>query len=238
MKKIIEIVLILTIVLSLCACGTQKSSPVEDFEYEFEDGSVVITGYTGSDLEIVIPDSIENRPVTVIGKEAFEEYDMKSVVIPESVIEIQDSAFNCCRSLEEITTSSTLQIVASNAFESTLWIEKQPEGILYLNKIVIGNKGGGDYPMELYIEDGTVAIVDNALQVSKYASSIYSSANKSEYKSIHIPESVKYIGEESVGYNDYDTIGTTRMKNFTIYGKAGSVANTYANENEFNFIEE
>ncbi len=92
------------------------TSPVEDFEYEFNDGEVEITGYIGSDLEIVVPSIIENRPVTEIGYEAFEGYDMKSIVIPDSVIEIDDRAFENCSNLSNIVFSENLELISSCAF--------------------------------------------------------------------------------------------------------------------------
>ena len=49
--------------------------------------------------------------------------------------------------------------------------------------------------------------------------------------SITIPDSVMSIGWGAFGYNDFDNI-----ENFTIYGKTGSVAETYAKENEFKFV--
>ena len=49
--------------------------------------------------------------------------------------------------------------------------------------------------------------------------------------SITIPDSVMSIGWDAFGYNDFDNI-----ENFTIYGKTGSVAETYAKENEFKFV--
>ena len=56
-------------------------------------------------------------------------------------------------------------------------------------------------------------------------------------KKINIPYSVKTIGDEAFGYicqNDEDV----KMDDFTIYGKAGTTAETYAKGNGFKFIVE
>lgn len=46
--------------------------PVEDFEYEEnEDGGITITRYIGEETEVVIPEKINEKNVTVIGKDAF-----------------------------------------------------------------------------------------------------------------------------------------------------------------------
>ncbi|MEY8391349.1 hypothetical protein D3Z36_06295 [Lachnospiraceae bacterium] len=71
-----------------------------NFEYEVnEDGnSVTITGYTGSDRDVVIPSEISKKQVTSIGDWAFAECSgLTSISIPESVTSIGDSAFSRCR---------------------------------------------------------------------------------------------------------------------------------------------
>ena len=57
-------------------------------------------------------------------------------------------------------------------------------------------------------------------------------------KKITIPNSVTWIGALSLGYNEYNYITQKRDKieDFTIYGFKGSTAETYATENDFNFI--
>ena len=47
-----------------------------------------------------------------------------------------------------------------------------------------------------------------------------------------IPDSVTSIGFEAFGYLNYDS----KAEGFTIYGKPGSEAEAYANENGFTFI--
>lgn len=53
--------------------------------------------------------------------------------------------------------------------------------------------------------------------------------------SVTIPESVKKIGENAFGYYN-GKYSTERIPNFTIYGYVGTAAETYAKENEFNFV--
>ena len=80
--------------------GIYEKKPGELYNYiENDDGTITITGYKGFDTEIVIPSEISGKKVTVIGKNdgsyTFENRDIKSVVIPESVKQINKSAFVC-----------------------------------------------------------------------------------------------------------------------------------------------
>lgn len=224
-KKSFAILLILLISIHiLIGCENPKTSPVEDFTYEFEDGNVAITGYTGKDQEIVIPDVIDNRPVTAIGEKAFEGYDLTSITIPKTVTTIGTNAFNNCNLLEEINLQGDLQQCGSyfqsthDAFARTKWYENQDEGVLYLGSTAIGYKG--TLTTEIIIKDGTKSIVD-------YAFECYSTT------SAHIPESVTYVGKYSVGYYPDISTGFTHWKDyFEIYGKSGSTAEIYANKKD------
>ncbi len=265
MKKIITLILsislILTLCFSLCACG-QSASPAEDFEYEFTDGTVTITGYIGTDLEIVIPDTIEERPVTVIGENAFSEYDMTSIVIPEGVTTIERNAFSQCSMLEKISFPDSLKEIyyyegTDIGLDDTKWYDNQSEGILYINNILVGYKGNADnMPTELTIKDGTKCIADSALMnldnltAVKIPNSVTYIGSEAFFKcpnlkSINIPESVEVIENCALGYDEkvgwvginYQYISEP-IEDFEIHGKAGSHAETYAKENNFTFFVE
>lgn len=65
------------------------------FEMEIlEDGTVCITGYTGEETEVLIPDMLRGRPVIAIAEGAFANHDfITSVTVPGSVETIGDNAF-------------------------------------------------------------------------------------------------------------------------------------------------
>ena len=145
MKKIIA--LILTIIVSLSAligCTVDptisdetvaealQESPVEDFEYKLNHlgNAIMVTKYIGNDEHIVIPSQIEGLPViTLYAYEsiedgytvnigAFQNSNIKSVVIPSSVQYIY-KAFANCSQLTQVTfeTDSQLETV-HYAFEN------------------------------------------------------------------------------------------------------------------------
>jgi hypothetical protein len=73
------------------------------FAYEFTNGTVTITGYTGPGGAVVIPSEVNGVPVTGIGNGTFQLRDnVASVTIPNSVTSIGDNAFGYCTSLTSI----------------------------------------------------------------------------------------------------------------------------------------
>ena len=59
--------------------------------FTFSNGT--ITGYTGTDTDVVIPCKINNTDVTEIGSGAFWDDELTSVIIPDTVLTIKDGAF-------------------------------------------------------------------------------------------------------------------------------------------------
>ena len=59
--------------------------------------------------DVVVPSHFEGRPVAYIGESVFENCtDIKSIILPDTVVLIQEEAFKGCTSLESIKLSSDL----------------------------------------------------------------------------------------------------------------------------------
>lgn len=80
--------------------------------------SITITGYTGADDSVAIPTSINGYPVTSIGAQAFEDFSVISVVIPNSITNIGDSAFAGCAYLTEVNIPNGVVYIGDEAFLS------------------------------------------------------------------------------------------------------------------------
>ena len=86
------------------------TSPAEDFTYtvttdRVECGSIVITGYTGGDSVVVIPETIEGKSVTHIAEGAFADKTfMEAISIPNTVGSIGNGAFKGCKGLKSMRT--------------------------------------------------------------------------------------------------------------------------------------
>ena len=78
----------------------EEEGGTSDYTYSEDSGNATITGYTGGDTEVTIPDSIDGYTVTAIGDDAFSgNTDIVSVTIPGSITSIGNSAFQNCSGL-------------------------------------------------------------------------------------------------------------------------------------------
>lgn len=98
-----------------------------DFTYELADNNaVVITAYTGTANEVIIPESIDGKEVQTVGKAAFSGNEtLEQVEIPESVEVIEDQAFQNCTALKDVSIMSTrasagLRNIGNQAFENCI----------------------------------------------------------------------------------------------------------------------
>lgn len=91
----------------------------DDFDYtENDSGEIIITGYKGIDEEIVLPVTIEGKPVVQIGYSAFADAsDITKVTIPEGIRDIDNAAFMGC-GIKEITIPSTVKRIGGAAFRN------------------------------------------------------------------------------------------------------------------------
>lgn len=94
------------------------TNPESDFTYTISDNSVTITGYTGKDTDVIIPDTIEGHPVTKIGENAFKnKFKIPSITIPDSVTSIGSSAFQGCNALTSIVIPAGVTVLEKNLLE-------------------------------------------------------------------------------------------------------------------------
>ncbi|MBE6760418.1 MAG: PASTA domain-containing protein [Ruminococcaceae bacterium] len=102
-------------------CEVTVSASATDpsmFSYEVENGSAVITGYTGAEANVTIPSQIDGYTVREIGRNAFYEREsLTSVTIPQGVTSIDDQAFSNCHSLTSVTLPNSVTSIGNYAFE-------------------------------------------------------------------------------------------------------------------------
>lgn len=131
---------------------TDSDTDHEDFFYRTAVSStngkvsgICIEKYLGSDVNVTVPEEIEGLPVIIIGEYAFSPYNrsdipnnpdcanIRTITLPETIIDIKDSAFSGCRRLEKTNFSDALASVGQLAFADCVSLKeiscaKNPEG--------------------------------------------------------------------------------------------------------------
>ena len=96
----------------------KKETPLNPLKYKISENYVTITGYEKSAPDkLIIPASIEGKPVTDIGWSGFKNnLKLTSITIPKSVTSIGYGAFENCTSLTNITIPDGVVRIKSGTF--------------------------------------------------------------------------------------------------------------------------
>jgi len=94
---------------------------------------IKITKFTGTEWDVVIPEYIAGKPVKTIGIKAFENSEIVSVVIPDTVTRLENLVFNFCYDLEHVTMGSGVKYIGDYIFN--------------------GVNDGANYILNIYITD-------------------------------------------------------------------------------------
>jgi hypothetical protein len=87
------------------------------FNYTTTNGTITITGYTGSDVSVIIPSTIDSLPVTSIGAVAFLSCSsLIWVTVGDTVTSIGASAFASCENLTSVTIGTNVTNIGDWAF--------------------------------------------------------------------------------------------------------------------------
>lgn len=175
------------------------------------DGTYEVKGANKNLTTAEIPSTYNGKPVTIIGARAFSGYtQLKRAVIPDGIVEIEDSAFEYCSALTEITIPESLQEIGMFAFNDCDSI-----ATVYWNAIDC-KKNRSDWGVfkgspvftKLVIGEKVMSIPDHAFQDSSALTEIvfpegvesvgkYAFCACSALTEITLPESVKTIGDHA-----------------------------------------
>ena len=217
---------------SLTEYKVQEGSAYEIFDKcLYEKGRAKLVAYpAGKGAEVTFPEEI-----TAIGDRAFDGCaNLENVEIPDTVTEIGFYAFDGCSGLKKVTLPKNLGSIKDGVFQSTgITSIEIPETVTDiassafawckgLKTVTIPGKvervdqlafSGCSNLRSVYIQEGVKSIKSRAFL------DCYS------LKTLAIPKSVTEI----------ETDALPEYENLTIYGEAGSYAETYANENNIKF---
>ena len=168
-------------------CSSLTSIIVADGNpiFDSRDGCNAIIGTKSNTLIQGCASTIIPEGVTCIGDAAFTDCsNLTSITIPASVTSIEGFAFIRCRNLAEITIpeNSKLTSIDIHAFTGVdAWFNNQPDGVVYIGKVLYKYKGTMPANTSIEVKDGTTCIAGNAFSGCK------------NLTSITIPESVTSI---------------------------------------------
>lgn len=124
MKKNRLLIVILALVL-LCGCGSKETGngkkATEGLVFTQEDGCYAVTGYHGTDVDVVIPDTYNDVPVTIIAEEAFADSEIQTIKMGSNIEVIELNAFRDATLLRRVELNSSLkQIGHKRTYSDTL----------------------------------------------------------------------------------------------------------------------
>lgn len=90
-----------------------------------------ITSYTGNDNEVVIPNYINGQKVIKIASNAFKNSTIKTIYIPDSIVEIDEYSFLDCKNLTTIYMSDNILNITDSSFSGCVNLKT-----VYMNAIV------------------------------------------------------------------------------------------------------
>lgn len=113
---------------------------------------------------------------------------LQMIEIPYGTSSILQSAFYNCTSLDSIALPPTVANIEYHAFYNTAWLNRQPEGLIYIGNVALGYRGTVPEGTRITLRDNTVGVGERAF---------YQQAG---LESITLPFTVVALGDNSFGY--------------------------------------
>lgn len=202
MKKVLSLMLAVIFAIGICLSApitltANAASPADDltFVLNSDKKSYSVSKYPESNItddgvvsiELVIPSKYKGLPVTKINTYAFSGCEaVKSIVIPDSVTEIDERAFYNCSFLTKIEMSKNIKEVGMWCFSGTKFFDDAKNwenNVLYCGNVLVEAKENisGAYT----IKKGTKCIANSAFRF------------REKLTSVTIPSTVTHIGAEA-----------------------------------------
>lgn len=222
----------LALVFLICLGPAASLALQNDFAItELENGTCIISGYSGEASSVIIPNEIEGKTVVGIGEYAFLNCKtIEEVQIPDSVHTIGHSAFYQCLNLKSITLPESLVSIGPHAFYLCHKVEslELPKGLKTIGSSAFSSM---EALQSINIPDSVTEIGPWAFSFCKSLLSIEipDSITRIETGAFHgcyslrkvtIPASVTFFGDDAFSWCDL----------CEIWGESASAAEAYAKE--------
>ena len=190
--------------------------------YVYSDHAELAECGIGEKVDFIIPSEVYYRPVTVIRSHAFAAcHDLKSVIIPDTVTSIGNSAF-LDTSIESITIPDSVKSLGEGAFENCTLLKSItiPDSVKSLGKCTFEN-------CTLL---KSITIPHSVTTIDNYA---FNHCNSLETVTILNPDCKIYNSTYTI--NNGPDSNNNIYFNGTICGYANSTAQAYANQKRYKF---
>ena len=167
-----------------------------DYEYTLQDnGTAVITRFTGNADVVVIPARLDGIPVSALGEKSFAWCpSLLDVTIPEGITSIGDYAFLYCTGLAAVFMPDSLTDIGRNPFTACsaladIIVSDDHPALLFEDGVLFSRQ---DYRLVTFTAarpDGPYSVPDGTRTIG--ASAFYSCRNLT---ALTLPESVSAIG--------------------------------------------
>ena len=277
-KKVLALIMCIVMVIGILPVYA-FAEDYSDWTYNVlseEEKTAEITGYNGTETELVFPEEIDGYTMVAIANDAFEDDypntpNYTSITIPDTYTRIGYNNFDFDPFIDEVNLPHTLEFIGGNFLAKSRihtrlkWDEAHRNGgfeVFYIGEYLIVADQNSNPPDCYTVKPGTKLIAANAFLACNDLKKIIlpeglEYINKcaflgAYFHSIVIPSTVKrleygvfaccdnleaFVIPSSVEYIDKDAFGYSDLQFVTIYGDAGSLAESFANEKGVTFVE-
>lgn len=229
-KKLLSFVLTFTLVFSVfsimplsASAAIGDTATIDGLTYTvtgevYGSYTVSVTGFDNSTVNVVIPETVNiggtEYTVSAIPKSEesfYKNENIESINIPGTVKSIEMLAFNSCKSLKEVILNEGIEMINTGSFaKCALESITFPKSLKTLNAFAVQNCTA---LKDVYI-NSDVEIKGSAFSGDTSLENVYCYSSNITFASAAFPKTVK-----------------------TMYGYAGSTAETYANTRGYTFVE-
>ena len=192
--------------------------------FEYGGGEMEIIAYSGNAAKVIIPETINGKPVKYIRENAFHSNTaMVSVTLPSTLSYIGENAFQNCDNLLEVINKSALTITAGTTTNGRVAynakIVHDGESVVYeLEGYVFFDDGNNIYLMK-YMGTETELVLPLTCNEKAYRIYQYAFENNTDIQSVIISNGVTSIGA-------YAFNGCSNMTSITIGNAVTSIGNS------------
>lgn len=236
-KRIISWILIFAMVIGFAPVNIyasdvpQRQEVTAESDFDFDASSGTIKKYKGTATDVVIPEKINGKSVTTIGKQAFGRKKLTSVVIPEGVETIGQGAFTA-NSLTTIKLPSTVKQIERLAFGANKNLSKVElnEGLEYIGQQAFFSDTS--LAGEITIPSTVKTVMTSAFNKTGVTGILLKGDKNSNAVNLHSGlngEKIEYVKSESPFKNikiNFNSLGTGESDKYLDLGKVKANVNS------------